>query len=61
MLKQLEIELSNITPEFRYTQLYKLLKTKLSIAGYWKAKQRGNASKGYKAMVNKMNKANVYD
>ena len=55
MLKQLEIELSNITPDFRHSQLYKLLKDKLTALGYWKAKERGNPRKGYKAMLNKLN------
>lgn len=55
MLKQLEIELSNITPDFRHSQLYKLLKDKLTELGYWKAKERGNPRKGYKAMIDKLN------
>ena len=55
LLKQLEIELTDIKPDFRHTLLYKILKDKLSIAGYWKAKERGNPHKGYKAMVNKVN------
>ena len=31
------------------SELYKLLKQELSILGYWKNKQRGNARAGYKA------------
>ena len=53
MLKQLENELSNITPNFRHTPLYKLLKNKLSALGYWKAAPRGNPRKGYQAMKDK--------
>ena len=56
MLKQLENELTNITPDFRHTLLYKILKDKLTAAGYWKAKQRGNPIKGYKIMQEKLNK-----
>jgi hypothetical protein len=48
LLKQLENELDNITPNFRHTDLYKLLKDKLSNLGYWKARERGDPSKGYK-------------
>ena len=47
LLKQLEIELSNITPDFRHTKLYKLLKDKLSYLGYWKQAPRGNPKKGF--------------
>lgn len=61
LLKQLENELSNITPDFRHSALYKLLKDKLSVLGYWKAKERGNPRKGYNAMVDKISNTNSND
>ena len=60
MLKQLEYELSNVKPSFRHSKLYKLLKVKLTDLGYWKAKERGNPSKGFKAMVDAINEHNDY-
>jgi hypothetical protein len=47
LLKQLEFALSHTTNDFRHTDLYKLLKDKLSGLGYWKAQGRGNPRKGY--------------
>jgi hypothetical protein len=44
----------------RHSLLYKLLKEELSKQGYWKNKQRGNASKGgYAKYANKQ--VNEYD
>ena len=57
LLKQLENELSNISPNFRHTKLYKLLHEKLSYLGYWKNKPRGNPKKGFQVM--KENQSNV--
>lgn len=56
MLKQLENELSNITPDFRHSPLYHLLKDKLTKLGYWKARERGNPRKGFRAMQDKLNR-----
>ena len=39
----------------RDSKLYKLLKQELSAQGYWHNKQRGNPSKGYKAMQQALN------
>jgi hypothetical protein len=47
MLIQLEYALSHTTSDFRHTDLYKLLKDKLSSLGYWKSAPRGNPRKGY--------------
>ncbi len=55
LLKQLENELSNITPDFRHTELYKLLKERLSYLGYWKNKERGDPQKGFAKMQEKLN------
>ena len=40
----------------RHDPLYKLLKTELTLLGYWKNRQRGNPAAGYKAMTDKINK-----
>ena len=61
MLKQLENELSNITPDFRHSPLYKLLKTKLTELGYWKAKERGNPRKGFRMMRERLTKVSGYE
>ena len=50
MLKQLEIELSKTTQDFRHTKLYKILKTKLTELGYWRNRPRGNPAAGFKKM-----------
>jgi len=34
----------------RHDPLYKLLKTELSVLGYWRNKQRGNPAKGFRVM-----------
>ena len=46
-LKWLNNRLDGLKPTFRNTKLYKLLKNKLSLAGYWRNLPRGDAKKGY--------------
>jgi hypothetical protein len=46
-LEQLRIELKNLNTR---QQLFKVLREELSKLGWWKARKRGNPSKGYKAM-----------
>lgn len=40
---------------FKNTELYRLLKKRLSKIGYWKRLPRGNPKKGYQAMIEKAN------
>lgn len=51
-LNELRNDLMKANNDFRHTELYRILKTELTRLGYWKARPRGNPSKGYKAMVN---------
>jgi len=41
-----------MTPQ---TGLYKMLKQELTTLGYWRNRSRGNPSKGYQAMQDKLN------
>ena len=50
-LNELRNDLMKANSDFRHTELYKLLKIELTRLGYWKARQRGNPSKGYKSMI----------
>jgi len=45
-LDELISDLRSSNDNFRHTKLYKTLKDELSLLGYWKAKERGNARKG---------------
>jgi len=47
LLKELKNAFDNVTPDFRHSKLYDLLKTELTRLGYWKQQARGNARKGY--------------
>ena len=54
-LEWLSKKLDNPGKGFRNTGLYRMLKNKLGLMGYWKNKERGNARKGYLAMLNRTN------